>query len=344
MVRELLNTLYVTRPNAYVRLENDAVKVEDGDEVLGRVPLHHLGGIVLMGAASISPRLLERCAEDGRTVTLLDRGGRFKCRIEGPTSGNVLLRSAQYEALRTPERCLALAKAFVAGKIRNSRRTLLRASRETTRDEDQESLRSATDAMEALLSQLPAAETLDGVRGVEGQAAALYFDVFGAMITAPSEEFSFRLRTRRPPRDRVNAVLSFLYSMLTTECVSACEGTGLDPQFGYLHALRPGRPALALDLMEEFRSGIADRLALTLINRRQLRPTHFVEREGGSVLLSDEGRKIVLTAHQSRKQEETPHVLLKGKAPIGLIPHLQARLLARHLRGDLEQYPPFLGL
>lgn len=197
--------------------------------------------------------------------------------------------------------------------------------------------------MEALLASLPAAVTLDGVRGIEGQAAALYFDTFGAMITAPAEEFSFRFRTRRPPRDRVNALLSFLYSLLTQECLAACEGTGLDPQFGFLHALRPGRPALALDLMEEFRPSLADRLALTLINRRQLRPEHFEERTGESVFLNEEGRRTVLAAYQKRKQEEVSHALLRTPVPLGLIPHLQARLLARHLRGDLLYYPPYIG-
>jgi CRISPR-associated protein Cas1 len=343
VVREILNTLYVTHPQSYVRLENDTVRVELKEETLGRVPLHHLGSIVLMGAASISPKLLERCAEDGRSVTLLDHAGRFKCRIEGKTSGNVLLRKAQYETFADPERGKRVARNFVAGKIRNSRRNLLRGARETRRDDDREALRSAADALEALLGLLPEAESLDDARGIEGRAAAVYFDAFGAMITAPSEDFSFRLRSRRPPKDRVNALLSFLYALLTQDCVSACEGTGLDPQFGFLHALRPGRPSLALDLMEEFRPSLADRLALTLINRRQLKPEHFDDRPGGSVLLNDEGRKLALTAYQTRKQEETPHLLVKERVPMGLVPHLQARLLARHLRGDLNAYPPFVG-
>lgn len=343
MVRELLNTLYVTNPQSYVRLENDTVKVELKEEVLGRVPLHHLGSIVLMGAASISPKLLERCAEDGRAVALFDHAGRFKCRIEGRTSGNVLLRKAQYETYASPERAAAVARSFVAGKIRNSRRNLLRAGREARKDADQEALRDGAEALEVLLGGLPRAVGLDGVRGIEGQAAAIYFDLFGAMITVPADEFAFKLRTRRPPKDRVNALLSFLYSLLTHDCVAACEGTGLDPQFGFLHALRPGRPALALDLMEEFRPSLADRLALTLMNRRQLRKEHFEERPGGSVLFNEEGRRLVLSAYQTRKQEEVPHLLLKEKAPMGLIPHLQARLLARHLRGDLTMYPPYVG-
>jgi CRISPR-associated protein Cas1 len=200
-----------------------------------------------------------------------------------------------------------------------------------------------TSASAAVLPAPSRAFDIDAIRGIEGQAAALYFDVFGDMLTVPTEEFSFKLRTRRPPRDRVNALLSFLYALLTNDCTAACEGVGLDPQFGFLHCLRPGRPSLALDLMEEFRAFLADRLVLTLINRRQIRPEHFEDHPGDSVTLTEEGRKAVLGAYQTRKQEEVAHPLLKEKAPIGLLPHLQARLLARHLRGDLADYIPFLA-
>ena len=343
MTRELLNTLFVMTPNAYVRLDHDTLKVEAEGSKIAQVPLHHLGSLILFENAMISPQALHRCAEDGRAVTFLDYGGRFKCRLVGPTCGNVLLRQAQYEAHRDDARSAAIARALVAGKIRNTRQSVARAAREAGHPDDGVKLRACVDALAALLVSLPAQTTTDAIRGVEGQAAALYFDVLGRMIHAPSDEFSFRLRTRRPPRDRVNALLSFLYALLTADSVAACEGVGLDPQFGFLHALRPGRPALALDLMEEFRPILADRLALTLINRRQIRPEHFEQREaaGESVLLTDAGRKIVLGAYQERKREEVVHPLLKDKAPVGLLPHLQARLLARHLRGDLEAYPPF---
>lgn len=343
MVRELLNTLYVMTPNAYLRLENETVRVEVEGEAVGRAPLHHLGALVLLGPASLSPRLMERCAEEGRDVTLLDYGGRFRCRVEGPVSGNVLLRKAQYEAAVSAERCAGLARSFVAAKIRSSRRNVMRAVREARRPEATARLREACDALEGLLTALAAVRDLDVVRGVEGQAAAVYLGVFGELITAPSEAFAYRQRTRRPPRDRVNALLSFLYSILCYDCASACEGVGLDPQFGFLHALRPGRPSLALDLMEEFRAPLVDRLVLALINRRQMKPEHFEEGPGGSVLLNAEGRKLVLTAYQKRKQEEVPHTLLKAKVPLGLVPHLQARLLARHLRGDLTYYQPYVG-
>ncbi len=286
---------------------------------------------------------MNRCAEDGREVTFLDFAGRFKCRVVGPVSGNVLLRKAQYDAHADASRTLEIARPIVAGKIKNSRQTLVRAARETKNAESAELLTSQAAAIAKLLISLPNMKNVDEVRGIEGQAAACYFSAFGAMITQPKAEFAFTTRTRRPPRDRVNALLSFVYSLLTSDCVAAAEGVGLDPQFGYLHVLRPGRPALALDLMEEFRSYFADRLVLTLINRRQITPSHFEDRPGDSVLLTAEGRKIVLAAYQTRKQEEVAHPLLQNATPIGLLPHLQARLLARHLRGDTPAYTPFIA-
>jgi len=231
---------------------------------------------------------------------------------------------------------------IVGGKIRNSRSTVLRAARETKKPADAETLRAQAEKMAALLEMLAEEPEINRARGIEGQAAALYFGIFPLMISAPTDEFAFRTRSRRPPRDRVNALLSFFYALLTADCVAAVEGVGLDPQFGYLHALRPGRPALALDLVEELRSCVADRLTLTLINRRQIRPEHFEDRTGGAANLTSEGRKLVLTAYQKRKQEEVAHALLQEPVPMGLVPHLQARLLARHLRGELPEYPPYL--
>ncbi len=368
MTRTLLNTLFVTTPGAFVRLDGDTVRVDANGEKLIQMPLLHLGGLVLFGGASMSPPLMNRCAEEGREVTFLDFAGRFKCRVVGPISGNVLLRKAQYDAQADADRTMAIARPIVAGKIKNARQTLLRAAREHTVPEQAAVLTEQAGFMAGHLETLPDMRTLDGIRGIEGQAASCYFLAFGAMITRPKSEFAFVTRTRRPPRDRVNALLSFVYALLTTDCVAACEGVGLDPQFGYLHCLRPGRPALALDLMEEFRSFFADRLALTLINRRQIQPDHFearpgetassafVPEEGGdyslesftprpgeSVLLTGEGRKTVLSAYHARKQEEVIHPLLQTKTPLGLVPHLQARLLARHLRGDLPSYLPFIA-
>jgi CRISPR-associated protein Cas1 len=341
MSRPLLNTLYVTTPGAFARLDGDTVRVDVEGSQLLQVPLLHLGALVLFGRASISPPLMQRCAEEGREVTFLDYAGKFKCRVVGPTSGNVLLRKAQYDAQADEALTIGIARPIVGGKIRNARQTLLRAAREVKQEESKRRLQEKAGMLASLLESLPGMETLDGVRGIEGQAAACYFEAFGAMITREKAEFAFATRTRRPPRDRVNALLSFMYALLTTDCVAAVEGVGLDPQFGFLHCLRPGRPALALDLMEEFRSYVADRLVLTLINRRQVQPEDFEVRPGESVLLTASGRKTVLTAYQARKQEEVMHPLLHTKTPLGLVPHLQARLLARHLRGDLPAYVPF---
>jgi CRISPR-associated protein Cas1 len=343
MTRSLLNTLFVTTPGAFVRLDGDTVRVEANGEKLIQMPLLHLGSLVLFGGASMSPPLMNRCAEEGREITFLDFAGRFRCRVVGPISGNVLLRKAQYEALADPVLTVAIARPIVAGKVKNARQTLLRAAREVKVPEQAAILNEQAAFMAVHLETLPDMQTLDQIRGIEGQAASCYFLAFGAMITRPRAEFAFFTRTRRPPRDRVNALLSFVYALLTTDCVAACEGVGLDPQFGYLHCLRPGRPALALDLMEEFRSFLADRLVLTLINRRQIQPEHFEDRPGESVLLTADGRKIVLTAYHNRKLEEVTHPLLQTKTPLGLLPHLQARLLARHLRGDLPSYLPFIA-
>lgn len=343
MSHQLLNTLFVTTPGAYAHLDGDTVRVDADGRKLLQAPLLHLGSLVLFGGTSMSPHLMNRCAEEGREVTFLDYGGRFKCRVVGPVSGNVLLRKAQYDAHASGERTLSIARPIVAGKLKNARQTLMRATRDIRDASQCHDLSIQVEAIGNLLLSLPNMTTVDEVRGIEGQAAACYFSVFGAMITQPKSEFAFAVRTRRPPRDRVNALLSFVYSLLTSDCVAAAEGVGLDPQFGYLHVLRPGRPALALDLMEEFRSYIADRLVLTLINKRQITRDHFEERPGDSVLLTADGRKILLAAYQSRKQEHVSHPLLQNTTPLGLLPHLQARVLARHLRGDLPHYLPFVS-
>lgn len=345
MVHQLLNTLFVTADGAYVRLDGETLRVDREGQKLLQVPSQHLGAVVLFGNAQMSSHAMAHCVKEGREVTFLDFAGRFQCRVVGPESGNVLLRVAQHQAMQDADHATRIARSIVAGKIRNARHTLARGARESTNRDYAHSLRVAAARLGDAAATLPSATSLDAIRGVEGQAAADYFQVFGDLITASPADFSFRLRTRRPPRDRVNALLSFFYALLTTDCVAAAQGVGLDPQVGYLHALRPGRPALALDLVEEFRSCVADRLVLSLINRRQLRAEHFVVREGAgdSVLLTDEGRKIALTAYQKRKQEEVAHPFLKEKTPMGLVPHLQARLLARHLRGDLEEYPPYIA-
>ena len=339
---ELLNTLYVQTQGAVLHLENDTVRVVIERETKLRAPLLRLMGIVLVGQVSITPMLIQRCADDGRSLVWLDRNGRFKARVEGAVRGNVLLRRAQHLALSDPDWPCRISRQIVAAKIQNSRQVLLRAAREANDVTDHAVLSDTAERLFGILERVHEIEELDEVRGAEGEAARAYFGVFGNMIRADRELFSPDGRTRRPPRDRTNAVLSFLYALVRAECNSALEGVGLDPQVGYLHALRPGRPALALDMMEEFRPVLADRLAITLVNRRQLQPEHFEATPGGGVYLTEEGRKTVIVAYQQRKEEEIGHRVLKQQVPFGLVPHVQARLLARHLRGDLKDYPPFL--
>lgn len=341
-MHELLNVLYVQAQGAVLHLEHDTVRIELERETKLRIPLMRLSGIVVFGRITVTPFLIQRCAEDGRSLVWLDRHGRFKARVEGPQRGNVLLRRVQHLALSDATQSCKIARQIVAAKIQNSRQVLLRAAREAGDTDDRVALSEAAEHIVKVLLRLKDCHELQLVRGAEGEAARTYFGVFGYMVRADRTSFDMNGRTRRPPRDRVNAVISFLYALVRAECSAALEGVGLDPQVGYLHALRPGRPALALDLMEEFRPVLADRLAITLINRKQLQAEHFTALPGGAVHLADEGRKVVLTAYQRRKEEEIQHRVLKQKVPIGLVPYVQARLLARHLRGDLSDYPPFL--
>jgi CRISPR-associated protein Cas1 len=339
---EVGNTLYVTTPGAALRLDHDTVRVETDGRTVLRVPLLRLSGIVCFGAIAISPPLVERCAEDGRSLVLLDRGGAFRARIQGRANGNVLLRRAQHLALSDQEWPARIARQFAAGKLQNCRHVLLRAARDAAHESDQAVLARAAASMSEGIVNLRTAGDLNTIRGLEGDAARSYFRAFGAMVRESRQAFAPSGRTRRPPRDRINALLSFLYTLLRAECESALEGVGLDPQVGYLHALRPGRPALALDLMEELRPVLADRLALTLINRRQVTPDGFRDLPGGAVYLAEEARKTVLAAWQKRKQEPVEHRVMRQKVPLAVVPHVQARLLARHLRGDIAHYLPFL--
>ncbi len=342
-MRQILNTLYVMTPNAYVHLENETLRVEVEGEKKLQVPLHHLGSVVCFGDVLVSPALMHRCAEDGRSVVLLNRNGRFMARVEGPVSGNILLRQAQFRAAENPAFTLDTARSIVAGKLRNARQVLLRGAREADDDADRAALERAADSLAASIRALPAAGNLDTVRGIEGEAARTYFDNLTRLLRKDARvAFTMNGRSRRPPRDRFNALLSFVYSMVMNDCRSALESVGLDPQLGFLHAVRPGRAALALDLMEEFRAILADRLVLTLINRGQISEKDFEERPGGAVHMQDDARKTVVVAYQERKQEELTHPLLDTKAPFGLLPDLQARFMARTIRGEMEGYLPFL--
>lgn len=340
---QILNTLYIMTPNAYAHLENDTVRIDVERQKKLQVPLHHLGTLVCFGNVMVSPALMHRCADDGIGLVLLDGNGRFKARLEGAVSGNILLRQAQHRKASEEPFALVIAKAVIAGKLRNSRQVLLRGARETTDEQDQKTLSQAAEALANSIRNLAVAADLDVVRGVEGDAAKVYFSVLPRLVRRNIREyFTMDGRTRRPPRDRFNALLSFLYSMVMNDCRSAIESVGLDPQLGFLHSVRPGRAALALDLMEEFRSVLADRLALTLINRGQIAERDLQIREGGAVYLENDARKIVVTAYQERKQEEITHPLLDAKVPFGLLPQLQARFMARAIQGDMEGYIPFL--
>jgi CRISPR-associated protein Cas1 len=340
---QLLNTLYLTTPETYLRLDNDTLRVELERETRLRVPLRHLSAVVCFGHINLSAPLMHRLADSGIALVLLDDNGRFKARLEGAVGGNVLLRQAQFQRVADPVFTLDMARACVAGKIKNARQVAQRGARESKSEDEARALSRVADDLAASLRALPAASTLDMLRGVEGEAARQYFSGL-TLLVRPDQRAAFAMdgRTRRPPRDRFNALLSFLYAMWMNDCRSALEAAGLDPQVGFLHALRPGRAALALDLMEEFRPW-ADRLALTLINRGQLMVDDFALREGGGVSLQPDARKAVVVAYQERKKDEINHPLLAQSVPLGLVPLVQARLLARALRDDASPYVPFVG-
>ena len=340
---QLLNTLYLTTPQTYLRLDNDTLRVEVEQETKLRVPLHHLSAVVCFGHTGLSAPLMHRLAEEGIALVLLDDNGRFKARLEGAVSGNVLLRQAQFARTNDAAFTLDMARACVAGKIKNSRQVLQRGAREAKTDDEVQALTRVALDLAASLRALPDAANLDSLRGVEGEAARQYFGGLNLLVRSDLRP-AFRMdgRTRRPPRDRFNAMLSFLYAMWMNDCRSALEAAGLDPQVGFLHALRPGRAALALDLMEEFRPW-ADRLALTLINRGQLGAKDFALREGGGVSLEPDARKAVVVAYQERKRDEINHPLLAQSVPLGLVPLVQARLLARAMRDDGAPYVPFVA-
>jgi CRISPR-associated protein Cas1 len=317
-----------------------AVRVEG--ETRLRVPIHGLSSIICLGRISFSPGLLTLCSERGVSLSLLSARGRFIARLEGPTSGNVLLRRAQYRMADDPDGAAAMARVFVIAKLANSRNVLLRALRDHPEVVQPAELDGAAWRLGRLLHQLDEPLGLDAVRGVEGDGAKAYFAVFDNLVLAQKDSFFFKQRSRRPPMDNLNALLSFLYTLLVHDCASALEGVGLDPAVGFLHRDRPGRPGLALDLMEEFRAFLADRLALSLVNRQQVRGKGFRASESGAVVMDDDTRKLVLTAWQKRKEEEITHPFLQEKIAVGLLPHAQALLLSRYLRGDLDAYPPFL--
>ncbi|QDU88413.1 CRISPR-associated protein Cas4/endonuclease Cas1 fusion [Pirellulimonas nuda] len=337
-----LNTLFITTQGAYLKKEGQAVAVRIERETRLRVPLHNLDAIACFGRVGASPALMGACAEAGVSFSFLTEHGRFIASVNGFTPGNVLLRRAQYRAADDPAISAELTRSIVLGKIANSRTVLLRAAREGADAESAERLKHAAGRLSASIVEVKAADSVDRLRGLEGEAASRYFSVFNDLVLVAGDTFRFKKRSRRPPLDPLNCLLSFLYTLLLLDIRSACEATGLDAAVGYLHRDRPGRPGLALDLMEEFRAPLADRVALTLINRQQLGARDFVRQESGAYLLTDDARKRVLVAWQERKQEETRHPLLDARTSVGLLVHLQARLMARRLRGDLDAYPPLI--
>jgi CRISPR-associated protein Cas1 len=341
-MKRLLNTLYVTTQGAYLSREGENVVVKVEQEVRLRLPVHTLGGIVCFGQVGASPHLMGLCGESGVALSFFTENGRFLARVQGPVNGNVLLRRGQYRRADDPDASAAIARALVIAKTVNCRTVLQRALRDHAGADGDGDLRNAVEELSRVGEFLREPIALDEVRGREGEAANHYFAVFDHLVTAQKDSFRFAGRSRRPPLDPINALLSFVYTLLAHDVSAALEGVGLDPAVGFLHRDRPGRPGLALDLMEEFRPCIADRLVLSLINRQQVQARGFTVSESGAVLMDDATRKEVLVAYQKRKQEEILHPFIDEKVPVGLLAHVQALLMARFLRGDLDGYPPFL--
>jgi CRISP-associated protein Cas1 len=338
-----LNTLYVMTQGSYLAKEGECVLVRVEGEDKARIPIHTLGGVVCFGQVSCSPYLLGHCAEHNVAVSFLTESGRFLAQVRGPVSGNVLLRREQYRWADNPEASARMARYILMGKLANSRNVLLRAARDHGAGGRGEGLRNASDRLDRCLARIQnPGLTLDELRGIEGEAGAVYFGVFDALVTSKDEAFRFEGRSRRPPLDPVNCLLSFLYTLLLHDIRAALECVGLDPAVGFLHRDRPGRPGLALDILEEFRAVIADRLALSMINLGQVKPKGFRVLESGAVLMEDDTRKDVILAYQKRKQEEVEHPFLKEKMRAGLLWHAQALLLARYIRGDLDGYPAYI--
>jgi CRISPR-associated protein Cas1 len=341
-MKKHLNTLFVTTQGAYLSKDGECVLVRIDQSDKARIPIHTLGGIVCFGNVTVSPYLLGHCAENGVAVSFLTESGRFLARVQGPVSGNVLLRREQYRWADDPERSAHVARSVLMGKLVNSRNVLLRAVRDHGEDGRGSCLRTAALRLADCLRRLARPNLgLEEIRGIEGEAGSVYFGVFDALITSEREAFRFRGRNRRPPLDPVNCLLSFLYTLLLHDIRGALECVGLDPAVGFLHRDRPGRPSLALDLLEEFRAVVADRLAVSLINLGQVKPDGFNRLESGAAVMEEDTRKEVIVAYQKRKQEEVEHPFLKEKMAIGLLWHAQALLLARHIRGDLDTYPPY---
>jgi len=340
-MKKLLNTLFITQPDVYISADGDNIVIKRDDKALMRVPLLNLESVKCFNFIGVSPNLMQKCADNNIDLSFFTPNGRFQARVVGKVKGNVLLRKEQIRVSESPEESVKYARNFVIGKLYNARKVIERATRDHPYTVDISALTNVSSGLQALIKQTVAEAEGSSVMAYEGAAAKQYYSVFDELIIQQKRDFRFNGRNRRPPLDRVNALLGFLYTLLANDCVSALEGVGLDPYIGFLHQDRPGRPSLGLDLMEELRPSLADRLALALINRQQLNKKNFLEKENGAVLLDDEGRKIVLTAWQERKKEIITHPYLGEKIEVGLLPHAHAMLLARAIRGDISGYPPF---
>ena len=337
-MKKLQNNLYITTQGAYLHKERETLVIDVEKKTVTQLPIHPIQGISCFGNVMVSPFLVGFCGENGVNLAFFTEYGRFLGRFNGKQTGNVLLRKAQYKIAET--RAEPIARNIIAAKITNSRSVLYRHIRNYG---ENPAVKQVITQISSALYRLKKAETLDTIRGIEGEVASLYFSVFDQLILSKQkEDFSFTKRTKRPPLDPVNALLSFLYSLVGNDIAAALQGVGLDAQVGFLHRDRPGRSSLAQDILEEFRAWFVDRLALSLINKRQIKSSDFITGISGAVTLKDEARKTLLNAFQERKREEIQHPFTEEKTPIGLLPHIQAMLLARHLRGDLEAYPPFI--
>ncbi|MGE7219338.1 type I-C CRISPR-associated endonuclease Cas1c [Priestia koreensis] len=341
-MKKLLNTLFVTQPDVYLSLDGDNIVLLKDKERLGRLPLHNLESIVTFGYTGASPGLMGYCAEKGIALSFFTMNGRFSARVIGPSKGNVVLRKKQYRISEVEAHSATIARNFIFGKIYNSKWIIERVTRDNPLRVNVLQFKEISQLLSSIMLEVRKCEDLERLRGLEGHAARSYNQLFNQMILQQKESFYFHTRSRRPPLDNVNAMLSFAYTLLANECTAALEGVGLDAYVGFLHRDRPGRASLALDLMEELRGVFADRFVLSLINKKIVSEGDFVRKESGAVIMTDIARKKFLTAWQNKKQEKITHPYLGEKITWGLVPHVQSLLLARYLRNDLDEYPPFL--
>jgi CRISPR-associated protein Cas1 len=339
-MKKLLNTLYVTSPDAYLGLDGENVIVKKEDAVALRIPIHNLEAITTFNYVGASPALMRKCGEKGVSLSFF-QGDRFCGRFVGQENGNVILRKTQYRVSDIEQDSLKIARNMILGKVHNAKYVVDRALRDHALRLDCDRMQKASQYLKQSLRNIKESVSLDQLRGFEGESASIYFGVFDELILQQKKDFSFLGRNKRPPMDNVNALLSFAYSLLTSECAGAAYSVGLDPYVGFLHRDRPGRQSLALDLMEELRAPVADRFVLTLINKQEITGKGFKKMESGAVLLNDETRRLILQKWQESKKEQVQHPFLKEKVQIGLLPYVQAMLLARYLRGDIDAYPPY---